>query len=61
MQTETPNLTITPELIYTLANVSALVNAKWYLGALSLPSLHYLVLIAPVCDLPLPASGDPAR
>ncbi|KAI0944684.1 hypothetical protein AcW1_002338 [Taiwanofungus camphoratus] len=30
--TQTPTLLFTPEIIYMLANVSALVNAKWYLG-----------------------------
>ncbi|KAI0920662.1 hypothetical protein AcV5_010342 [Taiwanofungus camphoratus] len=30
--TQTPTLLFTPEIIHMLANVSALVNAKWYLG-----------------------------
>ncbi|KII85080.1 glycoside hydrolase family 79 protein [Plicaturopsis crispa FD-325 SS-3] len=30
--TETPTLDFTPEVLYMLANISALVNAKWYLG-----------------------------
>ncbi|KAI0920658.1 hypothetical protein AcV5_010341 [Taiwanofungus camphoratus] len=30
--TETPTLLYTPEVLYMLANVSALVNTKWYLG-----------------------------
>lgn len=40
-QSQTPYLTITPELIYMLSNVSTLVGTKWYLGthfALPLPA-----------------------
>ena len=32
VQSQTPYLTITPELIYMLSNVSTLVSTKWYLG-----------------------------
>ena len=32
MQTGTPVLAYTPDLIYMLSNVSSLVNVKWYLG-----------------------------
>lgn len=32
LQTDTPILDFTAEMLYLLANVSALVNAKWYLG-----------------------------
>ena len=32
VQTDTPPLFITPDFIGTFANVSSLVNAKWYLG-----------------------------
>ncbi|OBZ74677.1 Beta-glucuronidase [Grifola frondosa] len=30
--TQTPTLLYTPEILYLFANISALVNAKWYLG-----------------------------
>ncbi|KII84147.1 glycoside hydrolase family 79 protein [Plicaturopsis crispa FD-325 SS-3] len=30
--TQTPTLILTPEILYMLNNISALVNAKWYLG-----------------------------
>ncbi len=33
LQTGTPVLAFTPDLIYMLGNVSSLVNVKWYLGA----------------------------
>ena len=36
LQAQTPTLEYTAELLYLLANVSSLVNAKWYLGELSL-------------------------
>lgn len=39
LQTETPTLLFTPELIYMLANVSSLVNVKWYLGRRNLSPL----------------------
>ena len=32
LQAQTPTLEYTDELLYLLANVSSLVNAKWYLG-----------------------------
>jgi hypothetical protein len=35
MKTETPTLDFTPEVLYTLGNVSALVNVHWYLGKAS--------------------------
>jgi hypothetical protein len=35
--TETPTLIFTPEVLYMLSNITALVGVKWYLGAL-LPS-----------------------
>lgn len=31
-QTDTPALLFTSDFIYMFANVSSLVNAKWYLG-----------------------------
>ena len=31
-QTQTPFLLFTPEILYMLGNVSALVHTKWYLG-----------------------------
>lgn len=31
-QTETPALLYTPDILYLLSNISALVNTKWYLG-----------------------------
>jgi hypothetical protein len=36
-KTETPALLYTPDVFYLLANISALVNVKWYLGELCVP------------------------
>ena len=33
-QSESPDLTLSSEFLYMLANVSSLVNTKWYLGGL---------------------------
>lgn len=37
LQTETPTLDFTPDVIYMLGNISALVNVHWYLGESPLP------------------------
>ena len=33
LKTGTPTLIYTDELLYTMANISKLVNIKWFLGA----------------------------
>jgi hypothetical protein len=32
IQTQTPALLISPEMIYMMNNISSLVGVKWYLG-----------------------------
>ena len=40
MQTQTPTLDFTAEVLYTLGNVSSLVNVHWYLGRSLKPLFH---------------------
>jgi len=36
MQTDTPPLVYTPDILYMMANISSLVNVQWYLGNIQL-------------------------
>ncbi|KAI0659525.1 glycoside hydrolase superfamily [Cubamyces menziesii] len=47
---QTPTLLYTPELLYLLSNVSALVNAKWYLGIPMNDTSHLRLQIAEAAD-----------
>ncbi|TFK48176.1 hypothetical protein OE88DRAFT_1635030 [Heliocybe sulcata] len=48
--TDTPTLMWTPELIYMLANVTALTNTKWYLGIPFNDSSNWRLQIAEIGD-----------
>ncbi|KZT21347.1 glycoside hydrolase family 79 protein [Neolentinus lepideus HHB14362 ss-1] len=48
--TDTPTLMWTPELIYMMANVTALTNVKWYLGVPFNDSSNWRLQIAEVGD-----------
>ncbi|KAI0354194.1 hypothetical protein OH77DRAFT_1426226 [Trametes cingulata] len=47
---QTPTLVYTPELLYLLSNISALVNAKWYLGIPMNDTTHLRLQIAEAAD-----------
>ncbi|KAI0651078.1 glycoside hydrolase superfamily [Trametes meyenii] len=47
---QTPTLLYTPELLYLLSNVSALVNTKWYLGIPMNDTSHLRLQIAEAAD-----------
>ena len=49
-QAQTPTLEYTDELLYLLANVSSLVNAKWYLGIPFNDTTHLRLQIAEAAD-----------
>ena len=50
LQGQTPTLDYTSELLYLLANVSSLVNAKWYLGIPMNDTTHLRLQIAELGD-----------